>query len=70
MIIRDKKTGEYLTVRKTWRGGLSVCERAEQLACDSDVPGLASTTKDVFGRLCRENGIDPEAVELTNEKVY
>lgn len=66
ILVRQKSTGYFLTLRGGFRKGLTASHRVATFK-NPNVAGLASTTRDAFPKLCRELRLDPEKVEAVHD---
>lgn len=63
MLVRQKSTGRYLTLRRGFRKPLTA-KQACALMHTPKYVGLVSTTTAVFPKLCRKLNLDPAKLEL------
>lgn len=63
MLIRQKSTGRYLTLRRGFRKPLTAKQCCDTMHLPTHA-GLACTTVAVFPKLCRELRLDPAKLEL------
>jgi hypothetical protein len=63
MLVRQKSTGRYLTLRGGFRKPLT-CTQSCALMHSPKYVGLVSTTADVFPKVCKQLRLDPAKLEL------